>query len=256
VARGEINLEELIKAKPDVVIDIGEPKKTIVEDLDGLQTQTGIPFVHVTMTTETTGNAFRKLGDLLGIEERAETYALYCESVYNRAEEIMEKVGDKKANLLYVTGDAGLNVIAQDSYHSEILDLLSNNLAVLTNPSSIGSGNEVDMEQILAWNPDVVIFAPQSIYSTVETMDEWKNVTAIKNGAYYEVPFGPYNWMGFPPSVQRYLGVMWLSAILYPEYVNYDLKEEVKQYYQMFYHTDLTDEQYDKQTVNSVGKLK
>lgn len=253
--KGEINLEELLKADPDVVIDVGEPKKTIKEDLDALQEQTGIPFVHVTMTTETAGDAFRKLGDLLGLEDRAEEFAVYCEGVYKRAQDIMAKVGDNKANLLYVTGDAGLNVIAKDSYHAEIIDLLSNNLAVLEDPSSKGTGNEVDMEQILTWNPDVVVFAPGSIYSTVESMDEWKDINAIKDGKYYEVPFGPYNWMGFPPSVQRYLGVMWLPALLYPEYVDYDLKQEVKDYYKMFYHSDLTDEQYAELTANSIGKL-
>jgi len=254
--KGEINLEELLKADPDVVIDIGEPKKTIKEDLDALQEQTGIPFVHVTMTTETTGDAFRKLGDLLGLEERAEKYAVYCEGVYKRAQDIMTRVGeDGKADFLYVTGDAGLNVIAKDSYHAELIDCLSNNLAVLEDPSSKGTGNEVDMEQILTWNPDVVVFAPGSVYSSVDTMDEWKNVTAIKDGKYYEVPFGPYNWMGFPPSVQRYLGAMWLPTLLYPEYVDYDLKQEVKDYYEMFYHSDLTDEQYSELTANSIGKL-
>jgi len=254
--KGEINLEELLKADPDVVIDIGEPKKTIVEDLDALQERTGIPFVHVTMTTATAGDAFRKLGDLLGLEDRAEEYAVYCEGVYKRTQDIMAKVGDDgKANLLYVTGDAGLNVIAKDSYHAEIIDQFSNNLAVLEDPSSKGTGNEVDMEQILTWNPDVVIFAPGSIYASVDSMEEWKNINAIKDGKYYEVPFGPYNWMGFPPSVQRYLGMMWLPELLYPEYVEYDLKDEVVKYYKMFYHTDLTNEQYNALTANSVGKL-
>lgn len=51
-----------------------------------------------------------------------------------------------KVNLLYITGDEGLNVIAQGSFHAEVIDLLSNNLAVVDEPSSKGTGNEVDME--------------------------------------------------------------------------------------------------------------
>ena len=48
--KGELNLETLLGSGAQVVIDVGEPKDTIVEDLDALQEQTGIPFVHVSAT--------------------------------------------------------------------------------------------------------------------------------------------------------------------------------------------------------------
>ena len=248
--KGELNLETLLNSGAQVVIDVGEPKKTIVEDLDALQEQTGIPFVHITALTATTGDAYRKLGELLDMAEEAETLAAYCDKVYARTLEIASSV--EKKNLLYITGDQGLNVIAQGSYHAEVIDLLSNNLAVVESPSSKGTGNEVDMEQILLWNPDVILFAPGSIYGDVANRAEWQSITAIQNGTYYEVPFGPYNWMGFPPSVQRYLGMMWLSQLLYPEAAQYDLYEAVKEYYSLFYHCDLTVEQYSGLVQNSL----
>ncbi|MEA4873001.1 MAG: ABC transporter substrate-binding protein, partial [Synergistaceae bacterium] len=213
--------------------------------------QTGIPFVHITATTATMGDAFGKLGELLNMGAEAQTLAAYCDRVYARTNEIAGSV--EKANLLYCLGDAGLNVIAKDSYHAEIIDLLSNNLAVVDEPSSKGSGNEVDMEQILKWNPDVILFAPGSIYSTVGQEKAWQEVNAIKNGEYYEVPMGPYNWMGFPPSVQRYLGMMWMAQLLYPDTAKYDLYAAVTEYFQMFYHTTLTQEQYDALVANSIG---
>ena len=94
---------------------------------------------------------------------------------------------------------------------------------------------------------------PGSIYAAVKDMPEWQTVTAIQNGEYYEVPFGPYNWMGFPPSVQRYLGMMWMSQLLYPEAAQYDLYEVVKEYYALFYHAELTSEQFDALIANSIG---
>ena len=166
-----------------VVIDVGEPKDTIVEDLDALQEQTGIPFVHVSATIETMGDAYRKLGELLGMEEEAETLATYCDETYAMVKDVAEHV--EKANLLYITGDAGLNVIAQGSYHAEIIDLLSNNLAVVDSPSSKGTGNEVDMEQLMLWNPDVILFAPDSVYASVGDDPLWQSLTAIQNGSYY-----------------------------------------------------------------------
>ena len=162
--------------------------------------------------------------------------------------------GAEKVNLLYVTGDTGLNVIAQGSFHAEVIDMLSNNLAVVDEPSSKGTGNEVDMEQILNWNPDVILFAPGSIYATVGEDAAWQSITAIRNGAYYEVPMGPYNWTGFPPSVQRLLGMLWMAKVLYPDAADYDLYTEAANYFQLFYHCDLTREQYDALVANSLGK--
>ena len=251
--KGELNPETLLQSGAQIVIDVGEPKGSIAEDLDALQEQTGIPFVHITATTETTGDAYRMLGDLLNMKDEAETLAAYCENIYDRTVSIAGSV--EKANVLYVTGDMGQNVIAAGSYHAEILDLLTNNLAVVDEPSSKGTGNEVSMEQILTWDPDVVIFAPESIYDTVADDAAWQSVTAIKNGAYYEVPFVPYNWMGFPPSVQRYLGMMWLRKVLYPDATaEYDLFSDVQEYYKLFYHCDLTQAQYDALVANSLGQ--
>ena len=249
--KGELNLETLLASGAQVVIDVGEPKDSIVSDLDALQEQTGIPFVHITATASTMAEAYTKLGELLNMPEEAKTLSDYCAKVYARTLEIANSA--QKVNLIYCLGDTGLNVIANGSYHAEILDLLANNVAVVEDPSSKGSGNEVDMEQILLWNPDVILFAPGSIYSTVGSDPAWQQVNAIKNGTYYEVPMGPYNWMGFPPSVQRYLGMMWIGQLLYPDTAQYDLYTEVATYFKLFYHSELTQAQYDALVANSIG---
>ena len=250
--KGELNLETLLESGAQVVIDVGEAKGSIVEDLDALQEQTNIPFVHIDAALATMDETYTLLGDLLGMPDEAKALADYCRSTYDRALTIADSV--EKANLLYVTGDAGLNVIAQGAYHAEVIDLLSNNLAVVDDPSSKGTGNEVDMEQILNWNPDVILFAPDSVYDTMAGDAAWQGVTAIQNGAYYEVPMGPYNWMGFPPSVQRLLGMLWMAKVLYPEAADYDLYTEAAQYFKLFYHCDLTREQYDALVANSLGR--
>ena len=159
-----------------------------------------------------------------------------------------------KVDLLYLDGDLGQNVMAKGSYHAEIVDMLSNNLAVIDSASSKGLGNEADMEQLLNWNPDYIIFAPQSIYSIVEEETEWQNMKAIKEGNYFEVPYGPYNWMGQPPGCNRYLGMIWMAKLLYPEAADYDLYSDVAEFYKLFIHTDLSEEQYDELVANSIHK--
>jgi len=249
--KGELNLEALLASGAEVVIDVGEPKETIAEDFDALEEQTGIPFVHITATMTTMGDAYTKLGELLNMPEEAKVLAEYCTKVYDRTLEIVNS--DEKANVVYCLGDTGLSVIAKGSFHADVIDLLSNNLAVVDSPSGKGTGNEIDLEQLLIWNPDVILFAPGSIYQSAGKDAAWQQLNAIKNGTYYEVPFGPYNWVGFPPSVQRYLGMMWMAELLYPDTAQYDLYSEVAEYFKLFYHSDLTQAQYDTLVQNSIG---
>lgn len=246
--KGELNLEALLASGAQVVLDVGEAKKSIKEDMDALQEQTGIPFIHIDAYTATMGDTYRMLGELLGNEENAHMLGAYCDDIYARMTDLAEKAD--KVDLLYITGE-GHNVIAQGSYHAEIIDMLANNLAVVDEPSSKGTGNEVDMEQILAWDPDFIIFSPDSVYGLVADDPVWQTLRAVQNGNYVEVPFGPYNWMGFPPSVQRYLGMLWMGAVLYPDAVDYDLFEEVRNYYDMFYHCELSEEQFNELMENS-----
>ncbi|MBE6984518.1 MAG: ABC transporter substrate-binding protein [Ruminococcaceae bacterium] len=250
-AGSELNVEELALAEPQLIIDIGESKPSSSEDLDALQEQTLIPSVFISATLETMPEAYRKLGKLLGKEEKGEQLAALCEKVYNRTQSIMTEVGDDKVACLYVLGEEGLNVIANGSYHAELLDLLTNNLAVVDNPLSKGSGNEVTMEQISVWNPEFVIFGPNSIYATVKEIPSWNQIDAIVNDRYVEVPDAPHNWMSMPPSVQRYLSLIWLTAELYPEYCDYDVKAEILEYFELFYGCTLTDAQYDALTANA-----
>jgi iron complex transport system substrate-binding protein len=250
--KGQLNLETLLSSGAQVVIDVGEPKKSAKDDLDALQKQTGIPFVHITGTLTTMGDAYLMLGELLQMQRKAEELSQYCNDTCSMIGKIASEV--EKTRILYITGPKGLNVIARGSYHAEVIDMLSDNIALLDNPSSKGTGNEVDMEQILKWNPDVVIFSPDSIFDTVADDVLWSNVNAIMNDRYYEIPFGPYNWIGFPPSVQRYLGMMWMARLLYPDNAGFDLYHEVERYFNLFYHCDVSRVQFDELVSNSIGR--
>ena len=243
-ASADLNVEELALTDPQLIIDIGDEKGSAAEDMDALQRQTGIPSVFISATLETMPQTYRTLGKLLGREDRGEELAQFCERIYTRTTSIMDEVGENKVKALYVLGQEGLNVLAKGSYHAELLDLLTDNAAVVDSPISKGTGNAVTMEQIALWDPEFVIFAPDSIYDTVEETATWNQVTAIVNGAYVRVPDAPHNWMSMPPSVQRYLGLIWLTAQLYPEHCDYDVKEDILEYYRLFYGCELTEEQY------------
>ena len=186
------------------------------------------------------------MGQLLDRQERAEELAQFCERIYANALSVIDTVGSNKVDTLYLLGADGLNVIAKDSYHAELLDLLTNNIAIVDSPSSKGLGNAVSMEQIALWDPEVILYAPDSIYNTCAELETWRELQAISTQKYVQVPTGPYNWMGNPPGVQRYLSLIWLPALLYPQYCQYDVKAEILRFYELFYGCTLSEAQYNR----------
>ena len=151
----ELDLEAILAADPDVVIDIGDSKDGIAEDMDSLSEQTGIPFVHIDATVQTSPDAYRMLGELVGREAEAEEIATWLEDLYTMMTDMMARVDADGApqDRPLLSRRQGLNVIAEGSYHAETFNMMTDNLADLPEVVSNGNGNEVDMEQLLVWGP-------------------------------------------------------------------------------------------------------
>jgi iron complex transport system substrate-binding protein len=248
-----LNPEEIARIGPDLVIDIGEPKDTIAWDMDNISASVGVPAVHVTATLWSTAQAFRTLGQLLDREAQGEALARFCEKTLASGEAVMERVGERKKSVLYCLGKAGLNVLAKGSFHTEVLDWMADNRAVVATPTSRGSGNETNLEQLLLWDPEVILFGADSVYAAAAQDPTWRQLGAIRRGDYYEVPRAPANWVGSPPSTNRFLGVLWLGVVLYPEYVGYDLYAETAEYYRLFYGHELSREGFRRITAGGLG---
>ena len=238
------NPESVLSVGADVIIDVGDYKDGMEEELDDIEKQLGIPVIHLDGSLENMPESYRILGSLVGMNDEAENRAKYCEDMNKKMKELSGAVAKKDA--LLITGEQGLNVIPEGSKQGESFNMFANNLAVVDNPTDKGSGNEVDMEQILSWNPDVIIFLPDVTPREVFNDGLWQEVNAVKSGAVYGIPHGPYNWLGFPSSVQKYLGMMWMADLLYPDNTDYDLYEEVKDYYKLFYGYDLSQDKYNE----------
>ncbi len=221
--------------------------------MDAISEQTGIPAVYIEANIDSMGQTYTMLGELLGREEEAKVLVDYCNELYTTIETKMAEIGEEnKVTMLYLTGENGLNVIARGSYHSQLINLMAVNAADLDNASSKGTGDETSMEQILLWDPAYIIFSPNSAYAKAGSDPVWMELKAIQNGNYYEAPSNPYSWMGFPPSINRYMGLIWLCETFYPDEFDFDLKEETIRFYKLFYHAELTDELYETITQNAI----
>ena len=254
-SKGDINKEAVAAADPQVIIDTGEVKDGLEEDMDTLQEQLGIPVVFIETKLEDYGAAYEMLGELLGMPERGKELSDYCAAAYKEVTDVMATIPDsERVNLGYFLGDAGLNTIAKNSYQGQVIDLCANNVAVLDNVTGSGQGQEVSLEQIALWNPDLIIFAPDSIYDTVADDPAWDGIAAIDNGNFYETPATPYNWLNNPPTVNQVMGMQWLPRLLYPDKFDTSIADVTKSYYKMFYGYELTDEEVANLTAKALPK--
>lgn len=254
-SKGDINKEAVAAADPQVIIDTGEVKDGLEEDMDTLQEQLGIPVVFIETKLEDYGAAYEMLGELLGMPERGQELSEYCAAAYKEVTDVMATIPDsERVNLGYFLGDAGLNTIAKNSYQGQVIDLCANNVAELDNVTGSGQGQEVSLEQIALWNPDLIIFAPDSIYDTVADDPAWDGIAAIDNGNFYETPASPYNWLNNPPTVNQVMGMQWLPRLLYPDKFNISIADVTKSYYKMFYGYDMSDQEVADMTAKALPK--
>lgn len=246
---GDLNYEEIIKMSPDVIVDVGESKENIADDLDKLQEQTGLPVIFVEATLTHVAQAYRSLGSVLGCTEKAEELASYADKVLGFAEENRPVIEAGGLKVLYSGGAYGYEVKGKGTVHGAVLDLVGvQNVADLSGTNS----TEVSPEQVMVWDPDVVLLSPaDGFFDLIYADDTWAGVSAVKDKRVYEVPGEPYEWMDKPPSVQTLLGVLWLGNLLYPGIYSFDMVATAQEFYKLFWGYDLTESEARQLLANS-----
>ena len=242
--KSTINLEALISAGPQVIIDLGDAKDGISRDMNALQKQTGIPVVFIEADLPHRAEAFRMLGTLLyGKTERCEELAAYVEETVSLAAENAAKIPEnERTSVMYATGVSGLNTNAAGSTQAQVIDLVGAvNAITVEDVSNKGGGNPINMEQLYVYDPDSILFTTGSMYADAASDPAWSQVRAIREGRYYEIPALPYNWMSSPPSLNMLLGIRWLGNLLYPDIYDYDMAAEAQRAYRLLWGYELSD---------------
>src|SRR5262249_3034980 len=103
----------------------------------------------------------------------------------------------------------------------------------------------VSIEQVLLWNPDVIITIDRDFAAGVSHDPLWSAVKAVRDDRVHLSPKVPFGWVDFPPSVNRLIGLWWLAKIIYPELCPEDLRALTRDFYTRFYHRTPTDAQLE-----------
>lgn len=243
-SKANLNMESLIDARPQIIIDLGDAKDTIADDMDRIQKQTGIPTVFIEADLDDMAAAYRTLGDILNRSDMAESLAQFIEKTVSMARENSAKIPEnQRLSVLFGTGSTGLACNAAGSVQADVIDLVGAVNAIIPEEvSNRGGGTTVSLEEVYAVEPDVILLSTGGLYDTL-AQGEWAGLQAVQSGKYYEIPGLPYDWMSSPPSVNRVLGIWWLGNLLYPELYDYDMVQVAREYYGLFWHYDLTEEE-------------
>jgi len=114
-------------------------------------------------------------------------------------------------------------------------------------PNQKGYGHTpVSMEQILLWQPEIIITgydhtsSPGEFFRTVHKSNTWAHVQAVRNNEIYEAPQYPFSWIDRPPSVNRIIGIQWVAKLLYPDLFPYEMRSRTRDFYRLFYLSTAT----------------
>jgi iron complex transport system substrate-binding protein len=229
--------EQIAPLQPDLVI-LKSTARAVGESLITI----GIPVVYVDLETpEQYSRDLNTLGAVLGTPERAAELVAYFDDVVRRVEAAV--AGADRPRVLLVNYDVRGGEIAfrvpPDLWIQTEMVSLAGGEPIWLGSALEGGWQTVSLEQIAAWNPEVVIvvdyFNPEGeALSAIYGSPLWGSLQAVQNRRVFEFPADHYNWA--QPDVRWPLGLLWLANVL--QGVDFDLRVEIHRFYNTLYGLD------------------
>ena len=237
------NLEVVLALKPDLILDVGSTAPTFVSLATRVQEQTGIPYALLDGRFDATVSSYRTLGALTQHGAAAETLARYADETMTTIKRRIAAIpADRRPRVYYARGPRGLETGLGGSINVETIEFLgARNVAA----ERQGGLAIVSVEQVLLWNPDVIVTIDRDFAAAVRNDSVWASVAAVRTGRVHLSPKLPFGWVDFPPSVNRLIGLWWLAKILFPEQFPEDLRVLTRDFYTRFYHRTPSDAQIE-----------
>jgi len=245
--RGDtLNLERLLAAKPDIIVDFGTINDTYRSLADRIQSQTGIPYLLIDGRFQNTPAALRLLADFLGVKERGEALARASEEIFAQVDRVLAEIPkDKRPRVYLARGPEGLESGSRGSINTEIIERVGA-INVVEGLREKGGIVTVSPEQLIAWAPDTIITLDPTFRRTVAQKTQWAPVPAVGAGRIFLSPNLPYGFIDSPPSLNRLMGLTWLLHTLYPDKAPGNLRDQTRAFYKLFYQVEPGDADLDR----------
>jgi iron complex transport system substrate-binding protein len=232
------NVEFIARIAPDVVF--AAARSEWIPSVEAL----GIPVLALDgESTERLRGAVQLAGSLLGPDAaaRADAWIRYYDHVLAEVAAASAGVGGEAgATRVLFTGSQRTTVASGAMYQSALIEAAggASVTAALT-----GHWNEVGVEQVLVWDPDLILVPPYggaSVEAIVED-PEWRLLRAVREERVLRLPKLVAPWdTPVPDSV---LAVVWLAQTLRPGAIDLDCADETRFFYRRFYGYAISDEE-------------
>ena len=225
------NAEALAAARPDLVIQWGDRGDAIVAPIRNL----GMPVLTLRYGDSLLAADWLRLtGTALGKRERGEALANWFErrvaEIEHRAAAIPEP---QRPRVLYLMrARSALQVAGKGTS----MDGDIRRAGGINPAAALPNFAQVSIEQILAWNPDVILlnnFEPGLMPADLFRDSRFDGVGAISSRRVYLYPRGGFRWD--PPSQETPLAVDWIFSILHPDKAEPGLRRRVAEAYRELY---------------------
>ena len=203
----DINIEALLKLKPDLVITwTFKPETISFMEKNGLKVIAIYPESLFELY-----DVMRLHGRLFGKEKRMEYCISEMENIFKIIKERVSRIPDHKRKKVLWLGGKPTTVSCGVGITNDVFKLIR----AINPASSIPQGNaDVPMERIIAWNPDVVFIWGNASYGVQSILrsPQWRFIRAVKEGRVYKAP----QWSTWAPRLA--LIALWMAMKTYPEY--------------------------------------
>ena len=251
---GGANLERVLAAAPDVILDFGSVRDTYVDLANRVQAQTGLPYLLINGRFEQTPAALRLLGRALDRAERGERLASHVANTFDRIDKILADVPpDERPGVYLARGPDGLETGMAGSINTEIIERAGGRNVADDGGRTRGLVR-ASIEQVIVANPEIIVTWDSTFYDRVFDDPLWQQIDAVKSGRVYLAPSAPFGWIDRPPSLNRIIGLKWMAGLLYPDRWPGDLRDDVRDFYKLFYHVDLSEDDLNKLLAWSEGR--
>jgi iron complex transport system substrate-binding protein len=229
---------------PDLIIESGPISSEAAARADWVQQQTGVPYIVLDNSIQTTPATLRSIGAMLGVAQRGEDLGHYADYAIDALRgRLLIAPADERPLVYYGRGPDGLETgLAGSQATADIAQA-----GVINVAARLGSGGltRVTRDQVIAWNPAIIIAEERSFYNDLLRSSAWRGLSAVANKRVYLAPADPFGWIDDPPGVNRIIGLYWLTGLFYPDQYQEDLRTSVRQFYENFYNIKLSDRQLE-----------
>ncbi|MFI8305290.1 ABC transporter substrate-binding protein [Streptomyces sp. NPDC085927] len=206
------NVETIAGLKPDVVIQWGDMGDEVIAPLENA----GFKVIGLTYgTQEMMETWIRIFGTLLGKQDRSTEILDWMHDEDAAVRELVAPYAKKKQKVLYLrTASDGWTTATGSDYVTHWTGI-AGGVNVAHDVSA--DAPQVSVEQILAWDPEVILLSafdeaePAGVYGNKKLAD----VRAVRERRVYKVPLGGYRWD--PPCCESPLMWRWAAQVLHPE---------------------------------------